>query len=70
MTKEAASFIEKLAEKDSKRRKKKELKKTEDGIVPRLAKQGLIDKAKLKQAQHENRHPRRRKRSVALHQTS
>ena len=54
LTKEMASFIEKLAEKDSKRKKKKEHKKTEDGIVRRLAKQGLI-------TQRENRHPRRRK---------
>ena len=41
MTKETASFIEKLAEKDSKRTKKKEPKTTEGGIVRRLAKQGL-----------------------------
>ena len=42
MTKEPVSGIEKLAEKDSKRKKKKETRKTEDGIVRRLAKQGLI----------------------------
>ena len=44
MTKDTVSFIEKLTEKDSKRKKKKEAKKTEDGIVRRLAKNGLIDK--------------------------
>ena len=48
MTKETASFIEKLAEKDSKRKKKNEHNKPEDGIVRRLAKQGLIDNAKAK----------------------
>ena len=42
MTKETASFIEKLAKKDSKRKKKKGAKKTEDGIVRSLAKNGLI----------------------------
>ena len=50
MTKETASFIEKLAERGSKRTQKKELGKTEGGIVHRLAKQGLIDKAKAKAA--------------------
>ena len=45
-----------LIEKDSKRRKKKEHKKTEDGIVRRLAKHGLMDKTKAKavRRQHEN----------------
>ena len=33
MTKETASFIEKMAEKDSIRKKKKETKKKEDGIA-------------------------------------
>ena len=32
MTKETARFIEKLAQKDSERKKKKDAKKTEDGI--------------------------------------
>ena len=50
MTKDTVSFIEKLAEKDSKRKKKKEAKKTQDGIVRRLAKNGLIDKDKVKSA--------------------
>ena len=50
MTKETVSFIEKLAEKDSKRKKKKDAKKTEDGIVRRLANNGLIDKNKMKSA--------------------
>ena len=47
MTNEAVSFIEKLAEKDSKRKKKKDAKKSEDGIVRHLAKNGLIDKDNL-----------------------
>ena len=42
MTKGTVSFIEKLAEKDSKRKNKNVAKKTEDGIVRRLAKNGLI----------------------------
>ena len=50
MTKETASFIEKLAEKDSKRKKKTEAKNTEDGVVRRFAKNGLIDKDKVKAA--------------------
>ena len=50
MTNEMVSFIEKLAEKDSKRKKKKDTKKTEDGIVRPLAKNGLIDKDKVKAA--------------------
>ena len=37
MTKETVRFIEKLAGKDSSRKKKEDAKKTEDGIVPRLA---------------------------------
>ena len=48
MTEDTVSFIEKLAQTDSKRKKKKEAKKTEDGIVRRLAKNGLIDKDKVK----------------------
>ena len=43
LTTETASFIEKLAGKDSKRKKKNDAKESEDGIVRRLAKNGLID---------------------------
>ena len=43
MTTETASFIESLAGKDSKRKKKNDAKESEDGIVRRLAKNGLID---------------------------
>ena len=50
MTKDTVSFIEKLAEQDSKRKKKQDAKKTEDGIVRRLAKNGLIDKDTVKAA--------------------
>ena len=50
MTKDTVRFIEKLAEKDSKRKKRKEAKKTEDGIVRHLGKNGLIDKDKVKAA--------------------
>ena len=48
MTKE--KLAKKLADKDSKRKKTKDHKKPEDGIVRRLAKQDLIDKAKAKAA--------------------
>ena len=54
MPKDMVSFIEKLAEKTSKRKKKKEAKKTEDNIIPfirRLAKNGLNDEDKVKAAQ-------------------
>ena len=52
MTTDTVSFIDKLAEKDSKRKKKKEATKTEDnGIVRRLAKNSLIDKDKVKATQ-------------------
>ena len=52
MTKGTASFIEKLAETNSKWKKKKDATNTEDGIVRRLAKNvnGLIDKDKVKAA--------------------
>ena len=62
MTKDTASFIEKLAEKDSKRKKKKEAKKTEDGIVRRLAKHGRIDKDKVKAAQKSSSKAQERKK--------
>ena len=39
MTNETASFIEKIADKDSERKQKKATKKTEDGKVRRLAEQ-------------------------------
>ena len=61
MTKETASFIEKLHEKDSKRKKNKEHKKTEDGSVRRLAKQGLIDKAKAKAARKSSSKKKKKK---------
>ena len=50
MTKETVSFIEKLAEKDSTRKKVKVANKTEDGIVRRLAKNSPIDNDKVKAA--------------------
>ena len=50
MTKDTVSFIEELAEKDTKQKKKKEAKKTEDSIVRHLAKNGLIVKDKVKAA--------------------
>ena len=61
MTKETASFIEKLAEKYLKRKKKNGAKKVEDGIVRRLAKNGLIDKDNYK-VKAAGKNPRRRKR--------
>ena len=54
ITKETVIFSEKLAEKDSKQKKKKDAKNTEDGIVRRLAKNGLIDKAKVKAAENSS----------------
>ena len=47
LSKESASYIEKMVGRETKRKKKKEQKKTEDGIVKRLAKNGLIDKHKV-----------------------
>ena len=47
LSKESASYIEKMVGQGRKRKKKKEQKKTEDGIVRRLAKNGLIDKDKV-----------------------
>ena len=46
MTKDAASFLEKMAGKDSKRKKKKDTKTTEAGVARRLAKQGRFENAK------------------------
>ena len=64
VTKDTVSFIEKPAEKDSKRKKKKESKKTEDGIVRRLAKNGLIDKDKVKAARKSSsKHKKKKKTS-------
>ena len=50
LSKESASYIEKMVGRETKRKKKKEQKKTEDGIVKRLAKNGLIDKDKVQRA--------------------
>ena len=44
LSKDPAFYIEKMVGRETKRKKKKEQKKTEDGIVKRLAKNGLIDK--------------------------
>ena len=63
MTKDTASFIEKLAEKDSKRKKKKESKKTEDIIGCHLAKKGLIDKDKVKAARKSSSKKKKKKGS-------
>ena len=62
MTKGAVGFIEKQAEKDSKRKKKDDAKKIEDGGVPCLAKDGLIDRDKVKAARklNEGQVPRRK----------
>ena len=62
MTKDTVSFIEKLAEKDSKRKKRKEAKKTEDGIVRRLAKHGLVDKDKVKAARKSSSTHKKKKK--------
>ena len=68
MNKDTASFIGKLAEKDSKRKKKKEAlaKKTEDGIVRRLAKNGLIaiDKDKVKAARKSSSKIKKKKKGA------
>ena len=47
LSKESASYIEKMVGQGRKRKKKKEQKKTEDGIVRRHAKNGLIVKDKV-----------------------
>ena len=47
LSKEFASYIEKVVGWETKREKKKEQTKTEDGIVGRLAKNSLIDKDKV-----------------------
>ena len=62
MAKETVSLIEELAEKDSKRKKKKDARKTEDGIVRRLAKNGLIDKDKAKQSSHKKNSSQKKKK--------
>ena len=61
MTKGTASFIERPAEKDLKRKKKKEAKKTDDGVVRRLAKNGLIDKGKVTAARKSSSKKKKRK---------
>ena len=47
LVEESATYIEKMVGRETKRNKKKEQKKTEDGIVKRLAKNSLIDKDKV-----------------------
>ena len=42
LSKESTSYTEKMVGREMKRKKKKEPKKTEDGIVKRLAKNGVI----------------------------
>ena len=44
LSKESAPYIEKMVGRETKLKKKKEQKKTEDGIDKQLAKNGLIDK--------------------------
>ena len=51
MTNETVSFIEKLAEKDLKRKKKNSAKKAEASFMHRLTKNGRIDKDKVKAAE-------------------
>ena len=46
LSKESTAYIENMARKETNRKKKKEQKKTENDIVKRLAKNGLIDKDK------------------------
>ena len=47
LSKESASYIEKMVGRETKRKEKKEQKQMEDGIVKRLAKNGRIDKDKI-----------------------
>ena len=47
LPKESASYIEKMVRRETKRKKKKEMKKPEDGIVKRLAKNDRIDEDKV-----------------------
>ena len=47
LSKESTSYIKKMVGRETKWKKKKEQKKTEDGMVRRLAKNGLIDKDKV-----------------------
>ena len=70
MTKDTTSFIEKLAEKDSKRTKKKETKKKEDGIVRRLAKNGRIDKDKVKAARKSSTKKKKKKKGSSSSSSS
>ena len=46
LSKESTAYIETMVGKETKRKKEKEQKKTENDIVKRLAKNGLIDKDK------------------------
>ena len=54
LSNETASHIEEMVGKETKRKKKKEQKKTEDGIVKRLAKNGLIDTYKARRQPHQD----------------
>ena len=47
LSKKSASYIETMVGRETKRKTKQEQKKTEDGIVKCLAKNGLIGKAKV-----------------------
>ena len=46
MSKESTAFIKKMVGQGTKRKKKKEQKKTENDIAKRLAQEGLINKEK------------------------
>ena len=46
LSKESTAYIERAVGRETKRKKKKEQKKTENDVVKRLAKNGLIDKDK------------------------
>ena len=60
-----------LAEKDSKRKKKNNAKKTEDCIVRRFAKNGLIDKDKVKAARKSSsKHKKKKKKGVSSSSSS
>ena len=62
LSKESASYIEKMVGRETKPEKKKKQNKTEDGIVRRLAKNGFIDKDKVR-AMSSRRNLRRRTRT-------
>ena len=66
LSKESASYIEKMVGRETKRKKKKEQKKTEDGIVKRLAKNGLIDKDKVGSLIKKNSSKKKKKKKKGL----